>query len=429
MRSDRTRQYGDARGFTLVELLVAISIVLVLLVVIARIFFEATEAVGSGVSQSDALSNSRAISDQIETDFLKMIGPGGYQPGASADSFAGDPNTGAILVITNHLEKDRRARTPGRGEEDRDLRMDQVYFITRTMGEVGIAPSTTQSFSNNTAAPYALVGYLHAQRMDPVDDYLASDWVLARHALHLHEETGTGFPPIHVNGAYYDSPLVGTSVGPGVPQARYGGVTDSAYFSYDNPLSDAAKSASAGLMFGDPAYGAKLRTDMGNSAYQSEALKFTFAKERIRVNLKPEVHDLSNNADAYKSWEIGQMHAAMAVGVSDFVVQFAADADADGDVDTDGNDRIRWYDMDNPPSFSGGGKSARGGAGYNPSASTSDQWATGGAWVFRHDDYGPDSYWPHMIRIRYRLHDQYGRLGDEGKTGKWFEVVVKVNRP
>ncbi|MCG8508996.1 MAG: hypothetical protein MI741_07180, partial [Rhodospirillales bacterium] len=56
------------------------------------------------------------------------------------------------------------------------------------------------------------------------------------------------------------------------------------------------------------------------------------------------------------------------------------------------------------------------------------------------------SFWPYLIRVRYRIHDTRGEIGSGGEntgtgvtvenvrtkwvtTGMWFEHILPVNRP
>ena len=61
------------------------------------------------------------------------------------------------------------------------------------------------------------------------------------------------------------------------------------------------------------------------------------------------------------------------------------------------------------------------------------------AFVWRHDDEGgaltgepttQPSFWPYLLRIRYRVHDSRGRINScDNQHGIWFEHIVRVNRP
>ena len=162
--------------------------------------------------------------------------------------------------------------------------------------------------------------------------------------------------------------------------------------------------------------------------------------------------------------------------VSDFIVEYAADADNDGEIDIDSNNngwpdngtlgsplQIAWYgnydETLNQWIYPGNPANPdAGGAGFDfTSAAWTDPYdpvdAPAGldnaelAHVWRHDDDNVNpmgdpgaSKWPLLLRIRYRMHDQRGDLMtskyDTGGTnqyepiaGKWFEVIIPVNRP
>ncbi|MDX1681563.1 MAG: hypothetical protein R3336_00450, partial [Phycisphaeraceae bacterium] len=200
-----------------------------------------------------------------------------------------------------------------------------------------------------------------------------------------------------------------------------------------------------------------------------------------------------DNGYSMKSWQIAQQHPLLARNVSDFVVQFAADADNDGviDRDSDGDgapdnsatapDPIVWYDIDNPlvagfnydnGDWGGSGNSTVPGyTAYTPQDTTVDLDGDTGSsndetlYVWRHDDdtvvdaggddiidssEATNSKWPFLIRLRWRVHDEKGALdhslriqdtgdadGDGSTTdyiwvrddGVWFEQIVRVPRP
>src|SRR5690606_28262390 len=51
--------------------------------------------------------------------------------------------------------------------------------------------------------------------------------------------------------------------------------------------------------------------------------------------------------------------------------------------------------------------------------------------VFRHDATDITKQWPHLIRIRYRLHDDRGEVESAGNNGEreqgmWFEQLIQV---
>ena len=75
------------RGFTLVELIVAVSIVTLMLVLVNQIFNDTGRAVSQGIELSEVISSERAMQDFLQRDAAQMIGPAG-PPGATA--LAGD---------------------------------------------------------------------------------------------------------------------------------------------------------------------------------------------------------------------------------------------------------------------------------------------------------------------------------------------------
>jgi len=305
MRSSR------CSGFTLVELLVAISITVLMLFLINQLFHETTNAVRLGSATSDIIGNARAVDEQFRKDAEPMVGP---HEGTFPDSEAG----GGIFVILNHTIE-APVPLPGGGRVKRDVRSDQLVFIRRGTGsdgssELPIAPASNNTFSSGSPAPYIRVWYGHLRRTeaeyktffrdlnrsDLADktqrlgdlgrNELASDWILGRQALFLYEETGnSGLPPIHVNGGWYDAPRVGDPTDSGQTNfisllqgaGLYMALTDAAYVSLDNPESQAGKSHGTivgGRTVRDPYRDRRLWASLADAVYHARAYAFTFGE-------------------------------------------------------------------------------------------------------------------------------------------------------
>ncbi len=232
-------------AFTLMEMLVAVSIMTVMVLIIDRVFFNATRAVRAGVGVSDVMNQSRSVNQQLVEDAKQMIGPGVAQGG-----FA-DSNVTGVLVIVHHIlgddvtadgrldgdefnlsgAQDYTGRNPksdgmlsgaelsGPGPHEgvpvwhpvygtvrRLVRSDQLTFFIaqRDLANEKFAPLTpgsTTSFHYPTLddePPYARVWYGHGLRTTPNGqsvvgslgqevagnpNRLANQWILGRQAL------------------------------------------------------------------------------------------------------------------------------------------------------------------------------------------------------------------------------------------------------
>ena len=81
MRSNSTRK----RGFTLTELLVAITVLIVVLFATSRIFSSASKVAGAGEATSNVLQTAAAIESQIRADFAHLSRDGFFVVQCAAD--------------------------------------------------------------------------------------------------------------------------------------------------------------------------------------------------------------------------------------------------------------------------------------------------------------------------------------------------------
>ena len=63
------------RAFTIIELIVALTITVIMLTLIGQLFSVTSNAVSLGVSLSDVIGASRAMTEQIERDSQAMLEP------------------------------------------------------------------------------------------------------------------------------------------------------------------------------------------------------------------------------------------------------------------------------------------------------------------------------------------------------------------
>ena len=477
-----------------------------MLLLVNQIFNSTNRAVSRGIELSEVVSNERAVKTLLQEDAEQMVGP---ETG---------PGDGAPLVIIQHRVDNRNLdfaeanginldAIPTPSVTDVKLRADQLMFVRNRGRELPTTPSATNTFASNAGSsaqvPYARVWYGHLLRMNdngsppPVTDDLdnatnfldqnPASWLLGRQALFLVNDGGVAPSPIHSNGGWVTAPVVGYTPAADAPpfaSLLVLGLSDTAYFALRESEEGPHGSLISELEANSNEPGFVLGADLADPDYQDRAVGyFSFGKLRLRTMDRPPSAD-------FKSWEVAQSHPILAEGVSDFIVEFAADADLDGLVDlvTAGEsstaagsasgtaaglpanafaNNIKWYthddyanngagfDADLPLTFAlpaGAVRTAtyRDFTATGPAAALAPFEAATAAFVFRHDAVeagtvevststgvrGPlvvgskPCYWPYLLRIRYRMHDARGDLGTEQDTnGVWFEKIIRVNRP
>jgi len=67
--------YTARRGFTLIEMIVTLSILLVMLGLINFIFRDTQRAVSLGIETGETIGAQRGIASQIRRDFEQLVGP------------------------------------------------------------------------------------------------------------------------------------------------------------------------------------------------------------------------------------------------------------------------------------------------------------------------------------------------------------------
>ncbi|MCC5829699.1 MAG: prepilin-type N-terminal cleavage/methylation domain-containing protein [Phycisphaeraceae bacterium] len=376
------------RGFTVMELLVSISIAVLVMSLAGRIMVETSNAVTEGMALSEVISGGRVISDQLQRDAAQMVGPGGLTAQADPRTFALNPGRGGVLIITNQQVNATRMLRGGEEQPGQPIRSDGLYFIRANRLETSMTPASDTSLGSSLAAPYLLVSYIHAQRANNAGnlgdvgspDELSSRWILARQATHLWERSLPSGQTRSV--AELDA------------SQRWDGLTDVARFSLHNP--DSPQGSANRLLVGRSDSSARLRAGAGYAGTAADLL--TFASNRLRVNPAPSMDTVSID-------DIAQQHPILMAGVSGFEVAFSFSS---------GSDPVEWHDMNNAPpesvrSFSGRTNAQVG-------------------WVFQHDDF-EGRQWPTLIRVRYRLHDHRARLSDGDDAGRMFEQIIRVVRP
>jgi|GEM_PF-4112312 len=361
------------RGFTIVELMVAVFIAGLIISFINLIFQDTTRAVRTGLSTSEIITDARGASTQIEADLKVLVGPQ-EETNARGAITAPDDN-GGILVIVNQLINAHEFIPPN-GEliKNTNLRSDQLLFFRERTDANGrdilpIAPETSSTYGNDFAtgagshfAEYVKVWYGHAIQTetngeDPINSLgnsipflgdadgpggdddginaIANNWILARHAVLLVDEdspspTKPDLANIHADNAMYFGSVTGYGIATTPP--------DSAEFRHQmrTSLTDVAGQVlgAVGEVTGPSNQQSVLDWAVrGNSftsnIYNENAMNFLYFAERLRVNPEPylETDTSVTDYDKYQlnSWQVGQMHPIFLSSAADFIVEFAGD--------------------------------------------------------------------------------------------------------
>lgn len=470
----RPRQHG----FTIIELLVTMTILGLMLFLVNKLFNDTSRAVTTSVQVSKTVAQSRSINEQLSNDVDAMLGPGLSN------------NGGYIVIIQQKLEDVAMLDPQTLAEVTVDeLRTDQLVFIRDASGLKSMTPQNTASYRTSLkgmAGDRAKVWYGHAQRTRPDGtvrgttaefqlggasaelDRIGSNFILGRQALLFNPTDMSLAAPATVSANqtayaraanyYYGATVFGT----GFTGARaYLGLSDVTPLAY-GPTSD---TNSLLYQIADAATAADHNTNYLATAYP-------VAANRLHVNPAPDL-----DTTGYASWAIAQTHPILAQSCSEIMVDFAADLNGDGQIDTAfggqgaAGSPIWWYDGLKQTNLTDG--TAAGTIGWTSQATVPQPWinidTNTKAFIFRVDDdtaFGgtvgtagsAHSYWPYMIRIRYRLHDTRGRLtsnyaaalsdgldndgdgnpdangggtdNDEDRiSGRWFERIITVPRP
>ena len=274
----RLPRVNKQRGFSLIELLVAIGISSLMMLLIGRIVGETQQAVSRGVELGEAISLSRTISGQLQADADAMYGPHGigqgtrgptidgadldYAPSTSAPSLpdrregvsrSPDVETGGVLVITKHAYIDQPFSpqanlldASGDPVTTRFVFSDQLAFIRERLDEKAKTPASDRSYLAATdlrAAPFERVWYGHVSKTASDGSYVppvAGDptrngepepmlWLLGRHATLLFDEPENldrstaspaglripeELPPVHALGVRAGAPVQNTTAPP-----------------------------------------------------------------------------------------------------------------------------------------------------------------------------------------------------------------------
>jgi prepilin-type N-terminal cleavage/methylation domain-containing protein len=457
-------------GFTIVELIVTMSILGLMLFLVNQLFNDTSVAVTTSVQTSKTIAASRSINEQLTADMDAMIGPGLTNDG------------GYIVIIQQRLANVKMIEPQTLTETTANqLRSDQIVFIRDGEGLKSMTPATASSYGSNFAGmpgDRAKVWYGHAMRTLPNGqprtgtntnlgeasaklDRIGSNFILGRQAMLFNptnSATGNTLSAATAGFTYAANGYYGSNVNGAdgyTSPTTYKGLTDIT-------LQDYGPAATAGTLLYQLSDTSTLTVANHTTNYINTS--YPVAANRLRVNTAPDV-----TATNYASWAIAQGHAILAQGCSEIIIDFAADLNGNGRIDrqfgggTDDRGAIWWYDGLRQ-SFMG--DATNNGTWVQQTGLVQpqvDDSANRQAFIFRvgddnsFEDAGgtvgtagtAHSYWPYLIRIRYRLHDSRGRLtgnynevnvdndgdgtvdeaGDDKISGRWFERIIAVPRP
>lgn len=423
------RMVGRSRGFTLVELMVAVGLFAMLMLLVNQLFNQTTRAVTTGISAGDLTVTAEMLNNTFHRDAREMMAPHPTDP------------AGFLVIINRRIGMDSDPINPDDphvlmpdpnhrgGTVPAFVRSDQLLFVRKFTGS-SLTPRSNLHWSPATSleSDHSVVWYGHAAAVDDSGDLVpdsfglgsrAWTWPLARHNLILAKAAPGGS---NITSSFQ---MDQNTSGPFTAERRHG-MTDIYWSGSTTP-----SPLEALMTFLDP----------GTYKEQAAHLMAADLGNPFRVNVTPQPGEVR---------QVAQTHGLLAQNVSDFIVEFAG---GNGD-DLDRYDSsvpelgggIRWYSAfernertelfsTSPPPTSFGWSEM---AGHYEHDRASDANQITHTFVFPHyADLAAGSRWPKLIRIRYRLHDRRGEVisSDPKVTsangtvaGRWYETILPVAR-
>ncbi|QNN23932.1 prepilin-type N-terminal cleavage/methylation domain-containing protein [Planctomycetales bacterium ZRK34] len=416
------RRHMTTRGFTMLEMLIAMAITIGIVLFINQVFSSVKDAVSSGIGLSRVIQNARVARAQMTEDARAMVKPS---------------DEGFLMVVNKDMAN--VYMTPDAATPFAKVPSDQLCFA-RLRGDLEpVTPGKTDSISSTSDANHVKIWYGHALRLkdDGTDytplkpylgptslnqadpNYYAINWIMGRQALFLDE--GPNNPQqIYSYGAQTDMQIAGYT---GEPASD---VDDKLYMA----LTDVSGNVSAS----GPATLQDISNDLivpanGGSGGPENAIKYTYvrADQRLRVNPYP-VYKSEDADRQYGAWQLAQTHPYFVPNVTSIQVEVAADwfdkannveDQQDGLIDTDNQGGIIWYSEHHWNSaIKNRIKTYR--ASLGGDTQNADR-----LFLWTRDN---QPKWPYLIRVTYRLTDEKGRVASQTGLGRMFEVILPVNR-
>lgn len=432
-----THHANRRSAFTIIELMVAMAIAAIMVFLINRIFFDTSNAIGRGVGVSQIIGEARAANATFTSDLsasssaamdIPIVGPNG---------------DGGFLFIGFKVYNNVQfpvARRIG-GNSTRSVHSDQIMFVVKNKeGHRPLTPKDNTTFSPpDLSTQHALLWYGHVGRVVPGSwtDILPGDpgstgpptqghnWIVGRQRMFLAGTTAATY--YRATGIYSDDI---TTNPPVFNLRRWAGTTDI----IPARLEDLTGTASV-LDPNPPG-------SISDNVYLSRVARMAYGQDRLRVATQVPA--------GFPSAGVAQLHPVFISNCSDFQVSFAGDFDNTDGIDLDSGGNIKWYGYptvapggDRPPLYAFHTVPPRTGSTAWPIFSSNMASLPGMTnaeaeigIVFRHTSTTPQYDWPHLIRIRYRLHDERGEVesstgandgtGNSRTQGMWFEQIIRV---
>ncbi len=398
-------------AFTLVELLVAISVLSLMMTLAARIFFDAQTGVQRGLQTSQIIAESRSIAQPMAEDIRAMnVFLSKYESNSPGwllirqDAYAGVrfPPPDDINADPSTWLPDRDGdSTPGENGPlpasiDDLMRSDQIAFFRDATDLESLTPGRDDRYDSQAKARHARIWYGHVSpalgpsaSLNPGDPgyNLSSQLVLGRQALLLIENSeSTTYPggnPGNVDtpgdannrvapsGAFDRASPSSAVIGRQIHEGFYDAldleamrIDGSQYSVYDDQGIDPAGGPRG--LFRTPTYSVTpavadaslfgsitaVTGGLPNADYAERAIDWTFTTPGERLQASTSVdNDFPTAGGIFEADTLAQLHAAFAPHVADFAIEFAADWSDDWDDTTTPGTRAAGPDgfPDNEP--------------------------------------------------------------------------------
>ena len=383
------------RGFTLIEMIVAVSVMSLMLALAARIFYDAQKVVSRGRQTSQIIAEARALSQPFLDDARKMYvyeAPlGGNTPGCLvivqqlADGVRFPNTQGPVLSQDKWLDEFAddaddakfRAADPTMYRENIDadskleirMRTDQIAFFRNAKGLESLTSGTDKQYDSLAKARTARVWYGHVwpdeagapssgatnDRPGDAKYDVASQLTLGRQALLLVDNTSQTTYPNGDSGSLgtASGPLnriatFGTSVASSLSDGRHDvfdlntyNVSGNTYSSYDDSGTGSAPQPS---LFRTPTFGSpapaqpSLFGNAGGAAAGTlpNATYVAIARDWTFELPGSRLRAATTLPDDFTSGiftadQVAKLHGAISTHVADFAIDFAADWEDNGD--------------------------------------------------------------------------------------------------
>lgn len=481
--SDMLRRRRSAGAFTLVELMVAITITVVMLGFIWVVFGKTQQVVSRGIHMSDVISESRAVSTQLQMDFTGSAGGGSAAGGIVSPWNTASGQSGFLVIINRYATNPAPLSPDGSPVYVRD---DQICFIEQIPSDLGsndiavpLTPMNGNTYAPNpyATAKYAKVWYGHVRKTNAQgtavgNNVNAYNWILGRQAMFLmnflnYPKLTSAGTTMHVDTPYANAPVINPISGSPPAYELPTALADVVAFNNSGAPPNGPFYVVLSKIVGTPPLPNSdyaLYNGMGAGGYVARAMDMMYVgSRRLWVNPRPDI----SGQGAIQPWQVAQMAPMLAQNVSDFCVDFAGDygtnnsgsftpGTPDGHIDRDSGGSIIWYSgINNVRTLPDGtpikhpavwpvlNDTDAGNLNFNTGNTFDNAMPIydpggGSVFVFRHDDTSATNakpgdanytHWPWLLRIRYRIHDYSGQLGSriqaiDNNTGNWTSKQV-----